>query len=263
MIRNLNKTLNKFSLFFQPITKKPYSSSSKISDLFFWRVDENWRTYFDLLNIVSIMGGSSKKAEIIFFDQNGFLLFREEINLNGLSKKTLDIAYLLGKNNIGSSISFGTFAIFHLSTPEIIFNSNSYLSDRGYVSYKYRSSNLRKYVHGNYDAVAKGENSLKMLTGSSFFKRKYNLQYSLERNSNYEIVIINSTSRNQKMTLDLSNGIDSKPIFSTFELPIRALKISKLSNLDKNSHLPIKSNMTMSRPIVFSYRKNDFDVFHG
>ena len=53
----------------QVLTKKPVNPKSAISDLFIWRCNKNWNTYFELLDLAYLFGNKSQhKADIIFFN---------------------------------------------------------------------------------------------------------------------------------------------------------------------------------------------------
>ena len=56
----------------QTLTKKPRKPQSAISDLFIWRYNKSWNTYFELLDLTGLFGEKGQhQADIIFFNNNG------------------------------------------------------------------------------------------------------------------------------------------------------------------------------------------------
>ena len=91
---------------------------------------------------------------------------------------------------------YGTFCVFHTKVPNSVLELQSFIAERGYVSYQYKNARLRSYVHGNLDAI---DDSLVPVGGSSFLNRQYNLQYLLDIKKTYEIALINASSKNKKI----------------------------------------------------------------
>ena len=51
----------------QELTKKPVNKQSVISDLFVWRCNKDWDTYFELIDIAALFGNDSQHyIDIVF-----------------------------------------------------------------------------------------------------------------------------------------------------------------------------------------------------
>ena len=89
---------SKFALWIpKKITRTPRSSSASISDLFPLRNDEDWKTYFELLDITGLISGDNsrsgeKKARFVFYDKEGTQLGEklENVSSNGRTTLRLD-----------------------------------------------------------------------------------------------------------------------------------------------------------------------------
>ena len=130
------------------VFKKPTYSNSVTSDLFPIRNDTFWETEFELLNIPGLISGEISKAhlaKIAFFDNKGLLLGFKNIEISGVSRKTLNINELLN----GEFTTASTFAVFHDMKAQDIDLDGSFLAERGYVGYKFKDAPVKGYVHGN------------------------------------------------------------------------------------------------------------------
>jgi len=136
----------------QPLTKKPFNSSDIISDLFVWRNSKHWATFFELINIPALFNdeSTSQIADLVFFDVDGKLVGSFVVDVKPNIRTTLDLTDFIDV----SYGEYGTFAVFHSETPQMLANFGSHLAERGYVSYCYKGTEVRSYVHGNLDAIA-------------------------------------------------------------------------------------------------------------
>ncbi len=244
----------------QTLTKKPRNPQAAISDLFIWRYNENWNTYFELLDLAGLFGENGQhQADIIFFNNKGEKFHQQSIKLNELCRQVLNISKLLSVLTQLPS-DYGTFCIFHKEIPNSVLKLQSFIAERGYISYQYKNAPLRSYVHGNLDAI---DDSLTPLGGSSFFNRQYNLQYLLMPDKKYELALINASSTNKKIKfkiVEFDNNFQIKEIITLKPKQVFVLPIQNLSN---PSRLIIESKMIMARPVVFCFDDDKMDVFHG
>ena len=124
----------------QPLTKKPNNPQLVISDLFVWRCNQDWNTYFELLDLASLFGDEGQhQANIVFFDDNGEHFYQQLIELSGLNRQVLDISKVLSALKQLPS-DYGTFCIFHKKVPNSILKLQSFIAERGYVSYQYKKA---------------------------------------------------------------------------------------------------------------------------
>ena len=155
---------------------------------------------------------------------------------------------------------YGTFCVFHKKIPNSILKLQSFIAERGYVSYRYKNAPLRSYVHGNLDAI---DDSLTLLSGSSFLNRQYNLQYLLEMGKTYEIALVNASTKNKKVEFKVIDFIDSIWMEKCITIKPKQVFILPIENIPNPNYLIIKSKIIMARPVVFSFDKDKMDVFHG
>jgi hypothetical protein len=261
MISNLLRKVKKAPwVLAQPLTKKPNNPQSVISDLFVWRCNQDWNTYFELLDLASLFGDEGQhQVDIIFFDNNGENFYQKSIELSGLYRQVLDISKVLSMIKQLPS-DYGTFCVFHKKIPNKILKLESFIAERGYVSYQYQNAPLRSYMHGNLDAI---DDSLELLSGSSFLNRQYNLQYLLEVGKAYEIALVNASSKNKKVELKVIDFNDSIWMEKSIILKPKQLFILPVKDIPNPCQLIIKSKIIMARPIIFCFDNNKMDVFHG
>jgi len=244
----------------QSLTKKPVNPKSAISDLFIWRYNKNWNTYFELLDLASLFGDKDRhQVEIIFFNNKGEKFHQESIELSGLCRQVLDISKLLSALKQLPS-DYGTFCIFHKKVPHSVLKFQSFITERGYISYQYKNAPLRSYVHGNLDAI---DDSLTPLGGSSLFNRQYNLQYLLTPDKKYELALINASSINKKIKFKIVEFNNSVQIKESITLVPKQVFVFPIKDLSNPIRLIVESKMIMARPVVFCFSNNNMDVFHG
>lgn len=251
---------------FQKLSLLPSSEDAAISDLFLWRVDENWGTYFDLVSIPNLINHNSESvlscATIHIFNSTGNHILKKRIELSGTRRVLLDIKDLLGKEDN----SYGTFCIFHDTACDGLRAFKSHIAERGYLSFSYQKSNIRSYVHGNFDAVALVEGKKIEFLGNQFiWNRKYNLQCILNLEKKYEVILIGTCAKPIKYEIqlfDIESGIllDKKEIklapaeVFIYKSPKKSLKYARVI---------ITSHSIMARPIVLNYQNRGVNIFHG
>ena len=244
----------------QKLTNKPANPKSVISDLFVWRYNQDWNTYFELMDVAALFGDERQHyIDIVFFDEVGDEFYRQLIKLNGLCRQMLNISDLLSTFNKLPS-DYGTFCVFHQKIPSGVSKIGSFLVERGYVSYQYKDASLRSYVHGNLDAI---DDTLMPLGGSSFLNRRYNLQYLIEPNKDYDIALVNASSSNKRVKFKIESFDGKAQIRKNVILKSKQAFVFSIKNLPSYGRLIIKSKMIMARPIVFCFDNDKIDVFHG
>ena len=253
-------------VFKQPLTKIPKPSGVPVSDLFVWRNSEDWKTFFELIDISGLFVDHEDTCEryvtLVFFDGNGIQFLEERLKLIRNYRQTIDLFSFISK----SESPVGTFCVFHSHTPKVVARLGSYITERGYVSYCYKMAPLRAYVHGNLDAITlQPDKSMQLLGTTSLRVREYRLQHELLGPALYEIAIVNPSSRDQLFSckvfstlngdiLDLQE-VKSRPRgFCVFLIQIKQSQIARIV---------ISSRLVMARPLVFRINNNKMDVFHG
>lgn len=248
-------------------TKIPKEKAAVVSDLFPFRIENDWNTYFELLNIYEILDPlennlKSNWVKLNFYDVKGNFTSDYKVKLDESLKSTLDIKEITKSLNIKKN---GTFAVFHERTPNWLKNLNSFVAERGYIGYEnINFGPIKSFIHGNLDAISLENTKKENLLGNySFFEKEYYLQHELLSNFTYELFWVNTTSKSQKLIIiERSLKKDKSTILIIPPKGVKSYK--KLSNENKkNIKIVVKSRLYLARPIIFKYMKNSFDVFHG
>jgi len=261
MDKFLFKKLLKLPRFFgQKILKNPKSNKAVISDLFLWRLDDEWDTFYEILDYSSVFFSTPEKyCHIIFFDRYGNQIYERKVSVPSLERKTIKLSELLPQSKRINQ-SYGSFCVIHPHTPKIISEENSFLTDRGYSAFTYKKCTLKSYLHGNMDAI---DSNLNLLGGTSLIMRNFNLQYYFEPYKKYEILLTNNTPKDKKIILTILSKDKKTIINKCLKLKPRELFIYEISQLNINFYCRITSRIFMARPIIFSYESDKIDVFHA
>jgi len=198
-------------------------------------------------------------------NSEGYLLLREKINLISNQRQVIDISELLSKSKQNGRIGeLGTFAVFHSTIPDIIPALNSFIAERGYVSYKYKNLPLRSYVHGNLDAISTQSDELSMLGGRGLLMRQYQLQFELRGSRIYELGVVNTSNKKAVVKCAFIPIVGGSVIAKNLEIEPKGVGIFSIKlKLENSFRAIIISQLVMARPLIFSSNKKNFDVFHG
>jgi len=265
---NLEKMRKRLWTFKQPLTKMPVNTEYAISDMFVWRNSKNWKTFFELTDIAGLFvenKNDSSKARYVtmqFFNISGKKIHEECVQLIPNKRLTLEISKYLG--DISDEI--GTFCIFHSYIPLVIKKLNSYITERGYISYMYKDAPLRSYVHGNMDAVQIDEHkNIGTLGGVSFLEREYRIQHEFLALCNYELLFVNHTKKVQNIRCSLEGLCNSefKKVIEQKVVPMGVAKFDLYCPDTCSFRVIIMSKMVMARPLVYRIHDDKLDVFHG
>ena len=130
----------------------------------------------------------------------------------------------------------------------------------------YDGTDFINYVHGNFDATQLQKNDqVKLIGGSSFMKRSYFLQTSLDKSLIYEIFITNPTKTVKPIKISMLNlkNIDTPKQLIAFDLPPGGCYIYKYTPKEVDTTIMVESKLTMARPTIFASNNITFDVYHG
>lgn len=248
----------------QPLTLRPRLSSEPISDLFVWRSNADWQTFFELIDIPSLFedAHTSRYINIVFFNKHGQQVLDDRIALEANKRQTLNVSSIIGQ----SYGELGTFAVFHEAPPRDISGMDAYLAERGYVSYCFRKAPLKAYVHGNLDAISKAEDGpLQLLGGIGFLPREYHLQHKIEPGVFYEFGLVNPSTKRQNCLCRLISTSSNREVGLTeLEIDPGGAQLFSMQVKDSSAvRLIIRSRMIMARPVVFRIHNHTMDVFHG
>jgi hypothetical protein len=250
----------------QPLTLRPEIIGVPVSDLFVWRNTDEWKTFFELTDIPGLFLGHEQTPEpyvtLFFFDNEGTLFLEKLIELVPNQRQTLELSPLLSK----STSQYGTFSVFHSRTPDMVANLGSYISERGYVSYRYKGAPLRAYVHGNLDAIAMlPGKSLQLLGTRSILAREYRLQHELRGPALYEVGIVNPSTGRRRISCKVISARNGQVLEAhETQLKPRGCHVFPI-NFDhlQSGRIAIRSHLVMARPLMFRIQDIKMDVFHG
>lgn len=223
------------------------NKNMSISDSFLWRTDNNFTTKFKYMDILNFFYGLDKTSvEIIFYTKNG-----EKIKNLKIENPYKFNELVIDKNFVNGIEDYGYFNIFHhkLNNQE-----NFIIANRCYLGFS-KDNEFFSYVHGNL--LSKYKKNLSSNIKSDIIKnslaanQEYSIQNSFNKFDISELFFVNPTS----------DKINFKIYDNKYVLDENSCKIIVLNKINKK--IIIKSNCMFLRPIIFNYKKNFFDVYHG
>lgn len=241
--RNAKYVRNFFGIFPSYFNIDYTLQNISVSDTFFWRTDNNFKTYFSYTDLLKLFYSiKNSNIEIIFFDKN--FKFIKKINISSLT--TIN-KLIIDKDFFDGIEDYGTFYVFHNSLEKF----NSIIRNSCYTGFSYKN-NLPSYLHGNIPTAYKDLNMNKIYFGilaKSFFKKKiYKVQNYLS--SDYSDILI-------------SNPCSSQIIFTLnnkkYSLDKGCCKIITI----EEKEVILSSNAYLLRPIIIEYKRQYIDVYHG
>tara|TARA_Y100000768_G_C23984651_1_gene687999 strand:- start:2170 stop:3003 length:834 start_codon:yes stop_codon:yes gene_type:complete len=248
------------------ITKIP-TENSVISDLFILRIEDEWETNFECLQLDILINPKSniKPREILFsfFSKSGDLIAEKKVIKSEKIKTTISL------NRIAETLGINKdclFAVFHPFMDYGLSKHKSFLAERGYIGYAHPvKGSIKGFVHGNLDAIAKThlKKNFKMLSNFSFFNKHYYLQKTLESDLKYELYLVNSTASSQKFKIIEKNGKEIKKTIINISSRGFFKYIKTIDKKGLKTNIIIESKLYLARPVVFKLMDSSFDVFHG
>jgi hypothetical protein len=246
--------------------KEPTLNCS-VSDLFFWRSDEVWRTRFDLLNLPSVLypkQNVSDRVTFIFYNQQGFEFHREKYTVPPLQKIAIQV-----EDVIGDKMGFGSMAIFH-ETPEDsqFVQDQTCIAERGFASYRRVAddSALWSYVHGAAYLLSKSPGCDEVHTTRRAFGKNiiYRPQISFSDCDRFELIYINPNDSELAVKVNLLDQASKLIREESKVLPPRGVECIFINNKDRAvSRLENESRAYMWRPFILKYYETHFDILHS
>ena len=219
------------------------------SDLFFWRLDDNYRTTFRFSDIPKAFYGVEKSQVLfVFYNKQGRELYREILEVQ---EAVTEIE--VTKSKVGENEDYGTFSIFHLFDLEK--RNDVKITNRCYLGYQFGSS-LPSFVHGNVLAQYID------LSGRDNYVIHGDVGKTFRKPSTY--VIQKNFSKFDYSELMFNNPCEETVWVDVGTKRINLLpKSTGLIKVDQPQILKIKSNLPLPRPIIFSFKGKYFDCHHG
>ncbi len=231
------------------INKDILEGKISVSDSFCWRTDNGFETIIKFADLPLIFYNIKKSSVFIKVYSKKFRLLKE-IKIEQL--KHLN-QITISKELLGGIEDYGTFLIFHKfkdSKP-----SNIFISNRCYLGFS-KDKNLYSFVHGNtlsrYINMDDPKNIKTDLVQTTpfLYKSKYRVQNYFEKDLNTEIFFANPTSK--KITFKVNDKIQTLVDGESIVI-----------DTSESNTILIESNCLFLRPIVFDYKKEYIDVYHG
>ena len=222
------------------------AKSVSISDAFPWRTDNGYKTKFNYSDILGLFFKIENSfVELVFYTKDNELI--KKIILTKLNYSNV---LIIDKDFLKGIEGYGVFYIFHRSDNHI--TNDLAISNRCYVGFSIDDS-LSSFVHGNclvryqtLDGKYDGSDMVK----SSFINKLYRIQNSFVDFTKSELFFVNPTS--------------NKINFSIGKNRYRLDKgCSILIDVSGKENISILSRCLFLRPVIFNYKNDFFDVYHG
>ena len=244
---------------------RPLSRREAVSDLFLWRVDKNWETSYDLMNLPSLIlpeEDLTDTVKLVFFDLNGSEISRRIIKLKQYQNKRISIRECLGKSE-----GVGTFACFHSSSRlKEIYKAKCHLLDIHYVSYSKRNDAFRNYAHGNIYGVSNDPEKEKINSLLCVFPKTqvYRPQIRFDDSDRFELAYANASGKEIEILVRAFNDKLEEVERRIKLVPPFGIRVFEFENSSHNlAFVENQSQIGLWRPIIFKYYQSFFDVLHG
>jgi hypothetical protein len=221
--------------------------TSSVSDAFCWRTDNGFTTsfnYSDILNLFYKIKNSY--VDIYFYTKKNILI--KKLTLTNLKYSN---KILINKKLLNGTEDYGSFYIYHVYNKKI--QNNFIISNRCYLGFS-KDNSLSSFVHGNtlakYQNIDGGKKNSDIIKISPFINQNYRIQNYFRNFDKTEIFYNNPTSKVIKFSIDNRHYV-LKPGHST------------MINIYKQKNITTKSNCLFFRPLIFNYKNNYLDVYHG
>lgn len=252
--------------FMQPLARFPSKYGNPVSDLFVWRKGEDWETYFELTDMVAMYDEGrgkehSRSVDVVLFNSHGHEIQRQNVSSPIHRRSVLDISALVPTG----AGDLGTFCVLHETTPQSMAELGSSLSERGYISFRYKRAPLCAYVHGNLNAASRlPDGRVERLAGSGLLEREFRLQHELRSGFEYEIGVVNPSRKTQAVHCDVLSVAGGHVLKSlSVKLPSGGVHAFPVKPINESLRVVLRSQLVMARPLIFSFRDQKLAVLHG
>ena len=232
-----------------PMSINNIDSFASVSDAFCWRTDNGFSTVFKYSDILNLFYKTrNSQVELRFYT-------KENKFIKNLVIENLDYSneLLINSDFLGGLKDYGSFYIYHLTTDNI--NDENIISNKCYVGYS-KNNSLHSFVHGNTLVRFVNINNHKNLEQTDIVKitflknQKYKIQNFFRNLDKSELFFVNPTSKKIRFSIDN----DNYSLFGGCSIVVEAT--------EKQS-VEIKSNCLFFRPVIFNYKGEYIDAYHG
>jgi hypothetical protein len=221
------------------------SENCSISDAFFWRTSDCFKTIFKFSDLLKIFFKSDQSTvQIIFYDKD--YKFIKELLINSID---ISNELIIDKSFLNGLSDYGIFYVFHKTKRKL----NNSIRNSCYTGYSYNNS-IFSFIHGNVPVAYQKYNqpgfASNIVSKSLFKNQTYKIQNHFENFSKSEIFINNPTDKIINFNLNSLN----------YSLNSNCSKIIDISNFHE---IELISNCYFLRPLIINYKNNFFDIYHG
>jgi len=243
------------------VLKALQNQESSISDFFIFDRDCH-RLYFLAENLRALLLGEklNVKHNFIFFSSQG----------NFLEKKTFYSDEFFSKIDLGKISNSGKYSSFthfvesdydlkdFLNKKQTKISLNLYEQNRGYTIFYPDQESSGAAVHGNFGGINK---DLSLTAKSSFLSHIYTPIYKFNKDSIYDLVFNNPTSKKISIKILLNNSFKINYI----EINSMGTRYFRLENY--TGSISYESKLPICRALIFRNPSpnlsGNFDVFHS
>lgn len=237
-----------------------------VSDLFVWRCDEEWETWFDLFHAVGVINPGYREpttAELVLFDGGGRTLASRTYPVEFARLRRIDL-----RSEFPECRGVGCFGVFHQFDRMRALDGRTCLSELGYVSYRRRGAQpaLRSYVHGNLYALGRDleTGEIRSLGAAALGARyRYRPQLRFDDCQGFELFVPNPVPGSLEVRLELLDAEGRAFGEERHRLPPRGSFRYGAFSAPRPALVQVLSAFPMLRPLVFKHYGSHFDVFHA
>lgn len=232
-----------------PMSINSIHSLASVSDAFCWRTDNNFTTVFKYSDIFDLFYKTTNSyVELHFYTKENKLIKKLVIENLKYSNELI-----INSNFVEGLQDYGTFYIYHLTTDKI--GDENIISNKCYAGYS-KNNNLHSFVHGNTLARFININNRKNLEQTDIIKmtflknQRYKIQNFFRSLDRSELFFANPTSKKIRFSINKKN-------YSLSE------GCSIIIDSTEKEIIEIKSNCLFFRPLIFNYKDEYIDAYHG
>lgn len=230
-----------------PLSITHIKGSTTVSDAFCWRTDSEFKTTFNFIDILRLYYNiRNTEIEIIFCDKNNN-------NIKELKLESVDLAnkLVIDQRFMDSMEDYGVFYVYHRSKNKSI--DDVIISNRCYLGFSYKNM-LSSFAHGNtharYRNITGGSIKADIVKKSLLLNQEYRIQNYFKDMTKSELFFANPINKN--ITLSVNNNLLSLDP-----------GCSRILNVTNDKEVNIRSNCCFIRPLIFNYKGDYMDVYHG
>lgn len=250
-----------------PMNLRPMQSDASVSDLFPWRIDDTWKTRFEVTNTPSFLfpkEGIDDEVTIIAFRADGSEIERTQFVLSPFETRPYFLADLVGHKNG----AVGTFSVFHHApvAEKILKETKTHMAERGYLSFKRKDDAVWGVVHGNLHCLSKtpGGKQLGFAHGRVVKPEPYRLQLDMSDCRSFDLTFTNPSKKPQSLEVVYLSSTRTELKRVSRVISPRGIEVFNWDNNEEFCTLcEAWGALPMWRPAIFKHYESHFNVLHA